>query len=191
MRGMDALQHVIKYDDVSTILDVGSWRGDQARFLEKHGKIVKTVDFNVAADFTGNFLHIDFPEKFDCIWCSHTLEHQPNVGLFLEKCYNDLRDGGLLAITVPFMRKYDHSVVDGHLTYWNGGNLLYNIIAAGFDCSNARVKTYADQVSVLVRKVGADLPEMTGDRGEINRLSKFFPMKVDQGFSGHIESLNW
>ena len=60
-----------------------------------------------------------------------------------------------------------------------------------FNCSKARVATYNNEVSVIVEKKPADLPPLTGDRGEILRLAKFFPMDVKQGFSGHIDKLNW
>ena len=190
MRGMQAIERVVEYDDVDTVLDIGSWNGEHANYLKRHGKNVSTVDFNVQADYTGNYLDLELP-KFDCIWCSHTLEHQPNVNIFLKKCFNDLNDGGLFAITVPSMGKYGNRVVDGHMTYWNAGVLLYNLILAGFDCSKARVATYNNEVSVLVEKVEASLPRISSDRGEIERLSKFFPMPVQQGFDGYVEKLNW
>lgn len=191
MRGKQAVERVAQYVDVNTVLDIGSWKGEQAQYLKAKGKKVSTVDFNANADYKGNFLDIDFGQQFDCVWCSHTLEHQPNVGQFLTKCWDVLKDDGVLAITVPAMDKYERKVVDGHLTYWNGGVLLYNLIVAGFDCSEARVATYDKQVSVLVKKKKAKLPVLTGDRGEIDRLAKFFPIKVHQGFDGYIENVNW
>jgi SAM-dependent methyltransferase len=190
MRGMQAIERVVKYDDVDTVLDIGSWNGEHASYLKRHGKNVSTVDFNVQADYTGNYLDLELP-KFDCIWCSHTLEHQPNVNVFLKKCFNDLNDNGLFAITVPSMGKYGNRVVDGHMTYWNAGVLLYNLILAGFDCNKARVATYNNEVSVLVNKAKVELPRISSDRGEIERLSNFFPMPVQQGFDGYIEKLNW
>lgn len=192
MRGYEAIERVAKYDDIKTVLDIGSWNGEQAKFLRQKGFNVKTIDMNVGADINGDYLKVEL-EPFDCIWCSHTLEHQPNVGIFLKKCFNDLNDNGLFAVTVPSANKYmkDNKVVDGHLTYWNAGLLLYNLVVAGFDCSKARVATYNDEVSVLVRKVKADLPLLSGDRGEIDRLAKFFPMPVKQGFNGYIKKLNW
>lgn len=197
MRGLQALKKVIEYDDIKTILDIGSWNGEQATFLRSNKRQVTTIDMNVNADVNGNYLYTDFDKQFDCVWCSHVLEHQANVGQFLDKCYNDIRDGGLFAVTVPSSRRYGDNVVDGHLTYWNAGTLLYNLIVAGFDCSEARVLTYENdkeriyEISVIVRKKKAALPELSGDRGEIERLSKFFPLPVKQGFNGYIESVNW
>ena len=190
MRGLEALHRVVKYDDVETVLEIGSGQGEHASYMRIHGKQVMTVDFNVNADYTGNYLDLKLP-KFDCIWCCHTLEHQTNPGIFLHKCFNDLKDGGLLAVTLPSMEKYGTKVVDGHMTYWNAGNILYNLILAGFDCSEARVGMYNNEVSVLVKKVKATLPKITSDRGEISRLSQFFPVEVKQGFDGSIKEVNW
>lgn len=190
MRGMQAIERVVKYDDITTVLDIGSWNGDHARYLRKYGKKVSTVDFNIQADYHGNYLDLELPQ-FDCIWCSHTLEHQTNVGQFLKKCFNDLKDNGILAVTVPSMEKYGTKVVDGHMTYWNAGVLLYNLILAGFDCSEARVATYSDEVSVITRKIAANLPKISSDRGEISRLAKFFPMDVSQGFDGSVREVRW
>ena len=190
MRGLEAIERVVQYEDVETVLDVGSWKGEQADYMRIHGKSVMTVDFNVKADYAGNYLDLDLPQ-FDCIWLSHTLEHQTNPGLFLQKCFNDLRDNGVFAVTVPSMEKYNTKVVDGHMTYWNVGVLLYHLILAGFDCKEARAATYSNEVSVIVRKVQADLPKISSDRGEISRLSRFFPIDVTQGFNGSIKEVNW
>jgi len=192
MRGYEAIEKVIQYNDIKNVLDIGSWNGEQAQYLRAKGFKVTTIDMNVGANINGNYLETEL-EPYDCIWCSHTLEHQPNVGIFLQKCFNDLKTGGLFAVTVPSADKYmkENKVVDGHLTYWNAGLLLYNLIIAGFDCSQARVWSSDAEISVLVTKVKADLPVLSGDRGEIDRLAKFFPMPVQQGFNGYIKKLNW
>lgn len=191
MRGSEAIERVVKLEGIDTVLDIGSWNGLHANYFRDKGFSVSTVDFNVAADYHGDYMEIQFPHKFDCIWCSHTLEHQHNVGIFLKKCFNDLNDNGVFAVTVPSRSKYGDKVVDGHVTYWNAGVLLYNLIVNGFDCSKAKVGTYNDEVSVVVRKKAAKLPKLTGDRGELDRLSKFFPMPIQQGFNGYIEKVNW
>jgi SAM-dependent methyltransferase len=124
----------------------------------------------------------------DAIWCCHVLEHQRNVGAFLEKCYRDLRLGGWLAITVPPMKP---EIVGGHLTLWNAGLLLYNLILAGFDCREASVKTYDYNVSVIVRKSPAFIPELKMDFGDIEALAHCFPVPVCNSFDGNIGSVNW
>ena len=126
--------------------------------------------------------------RYDGIWCSHVLEHMPDVGLFLRKVRSELKEGGLLAITVPPMK---HEIVGGHTSFWNEGLLLYRLILAGFDCSQARVGRYGYNISVLVRKREYDMPELEHDNGDIERLSRYFPFNARQGFDGRTGNINW
>jgi hypothetical protein len=112
----------------------------------------------------------------------------PNPGEFLTKCFDDLRDDGVLAVTVPPAK---HEIVGGHLTLWNEGLLIYNLILAGFDCSEARVGVYGYNLSVIVRKRKTDAPRLSMDHGDIERLARYFPLPVAQGFDGRIGNLNW
>lgn len=165
----------------SSILDIGSGKGEQAEQFKTHGYRVVTVDLCGPADCVGDYLDLDLGYYPDCLWCCHVLEHQRNAGLFLGKMFRDLGEGGLLAITVP-PRKDD--IVGGHLTIWNPGLLVYNLILAGFDCSDAEVFNEGYDISCIVRKKSVELPDLTMDRGDIDRLSDFFPFPVKDGFNG-------
>jgi SAM-dependent methyltransferase len=170
--------------DFHSVLDVGSG-GVHADILRDAGKDVTTINL-YDADIVGNYLHYDF--KVDCIWASHVLEHQPNPNLFLQKCFRDLNDDGILAITVPPLK---HDIVGGHVTLWNAGILLYQLILAGFNCVKASVKTYDYNISVIVRKRPFDMPELKMDFGDIETLNPYFPMLAYNGFNGEIKELNW
>ncbi len=163
-----------------TVLDIGGGQ-EHARIFRENGKrvIVNNLTFG---EIIGDYLEVD-SEGFDCVWASHVLEHCPNPGLFLSKCFNDLNDNGILAVTVPPLK---HEIVGGHVTLWNAGILLYQTILAGFDCSKAWVKNYGYNISLVVRKKKADLPELNYDFGDIDKLSKFFPFKAVHGFDGRL-----
>ncbi len=157
------------YNDFQTVLDVGSGGGHHIRTFKHFGKDTFACDMSEHRnpDYLGNFLEISsqIPDgHFDCVWCSHTLEHQINVGVFLKELKRIIRDDGILALTVPPAK---HMIVPGHLCIWNGGLLLYNLVTVGFDCSEAIVRdhkpsAYIDSkgresikpydVSVLVKK---------------------------------------
>ena len=83
------------------------------------------------------------------------------------------------------------AIVGGHVSLWNAGMLIYRLVLAGFDCRQAAVKTYGYNISVVVRKRVAHLPELAMDAGDIERLAQFFPMPVAQDFDGRISQLNW
>ncbi len=169
------------------MLDIGSGGGVHAEKLKRAGKSVTTVSLVPPADIVGDYLSAVI-EPIDCIWASHVLEHQPNPGHFLSKCFNDLKENGILAVTVPPLK---HEIVGGHVTLWNAGLLIYQLILAGFDCSEAMVKTYGYNISVIVRKVRAELSDLVMDRGDIERISHLFPFPAYHGFDGRLEEINW
>ena len=175
-----------------TVLDIGAGAGAHAAAFRALGLQVTTVNLTpmpgFEADYLGDYAAIEFGRRFDVIWCSHVLEHQRNPGLFLEKVYRDLDDSGVLALTVPPLK---HEVVGGHVSLWNAGVLLYQLVLAGFDCSQAAVKQYDYNVSVITPKRRAVLPELRMDEGDIERLAPYFPIPAFQGFDGRISSVNW
>lgn len=188
MWAVSALGKVIEtLEKGSTILDIGAGRCEHAAVFSAEGFEVTTLDLE-GSHIRSAYLDHDFPDPFDCVWSSHVLEHQTNPGLFLAKCNRDLKDGGLLSVTVP-PRKDE--IVGGHVTLWNAGLLLYQLILAGFDCSQASVLSEGYDVSVVVRKKKASLPFLKHDHGDIERLAEFFPLPVKEGFNGLIERVNW
>lgn len=195
-----ALESVLDLCDFETVLDVGSGAGDHSEAFEQHGKYVTSIDFGVSiyyqqktskhAIIQGDYYTYEFDQPFDLIWASHVLEHQPNPNLFLKKIHRDLKEGGWLAITVPPLK---HEIVGGHVTLWNAGLLMYQLIFAGFNCHHAAIKQYGYNISVIVQKTSIpQLPELHYDNGDINRLSAYFPPGLGQeGFNGDIQQLQW
>lgn len=189
MFAAEALRKVLGME-FQSVLDIGSGKGDHAQLFREAGKTVTTCSLVPPADFVGfDYLDLSFGgETFDCIWASHVLEHQPNVNQFLQKCFSDLADNGILAITVPPAKD---QIVGGHLTIWNEGLLLYNLVMAGFDCSQAAVKRYGYNISVIVRKKARGPVDMIMDNGDIDRLARYFPNRAREGFDGCLGAINW
>ena len=172
----------------------------------RHGKQVTAVDYGQSVYFEqnrgridtiiGDFNEINFDQTYDCLWCSHVLEHQLNPNRFLTKVHRILREGGVLAITVPPLK---HEIVGGHVTVWNAGLLMYNLVLAGFDCRLAGILKYGYNISLLVNKTTAHPPaDLAFDRGDIRKLRRFLPStlafshnEVDDPFDGWITRLNW
>lgn len=143
LRGQDILVELLDKYEFENVLDIGSGGklGHQEVF-RRCGKKVYTNDMceKYEPTYLGNFLEIadEIPDNyFDCIWCSHTLEHQLNPGLFLSKMKSKLKEGGKLVVTVPPMKHY---IVAGHTNHWTTGMLLLNLVLVGFDCSEAKIK---------------------------------------------------
>ena len=183
---------VCKEHGFTNILDIGAGENlPHTKIMREHGLDVETVDYVSNSTYVGDYNVIKFNKQFDGIWCSHSLEHQLNAGAFLKKVFNDVREGGIVCITVPPLK---HNIVSGHVSLWNAGLLLYNMIIAGFDCSQAKVRTYGYNVSVIVIKKSYDQPALTYNAGDLKRLKPYFPMKdfdTKKGFDGRIENINW
>jgi SAM-dependent methyltransferase len=185
-----ALERFLEYTNVYSVLDIGSGSGEHAKIMNEKGKDCYTCSMIPPAHYVGDYMElIGLPDFYDGIWCSHVLEHQLNVNLFLKKIFKELKDDGVLAITVPPAK---HNIVGGHVTLWNQGLLLYNLILAGFDCSEARVSpTYGYNISVIVKKKLAKPAELVYDAGDIEKLSHFFPFPAKQDFRGDEITVNW
>ena len=185
-------------DPGSRILDVGAgWDEPHAIFFRGLGHHVDTVDFHKKATHRGDFLEIDFDRQYDALWASHVLEHMPNVGAALAKFKATVRLGGWLAITVPPLK---HDIVGGHVSLWNAGLLLYNLVLSGLDCSAAMVRSYDYNISIIVGNHPVNLPRLVHDNGDLETLESLFPVGLlkearasgfKQGFGGVITDRNW
>lgn len=202
----EALDILLSEYQFKTVLDIGCGTGLQTDVLIANNKSVTCIDKGDSIYFEKNKHAIDvivddfnvheFDKKFDCVWCSHVLEHQLNVHNFLRKVHSCLKEDGILAVTVPPL---DNIICSGHVTYWNAGMLLYNLVLAGFDCSKARVGKYGYNISVIVRKKTINvLKEISYDAGDIEKLRKYFPPQIqyrntniDTVFNGDIWYINW
>jgi hypothetical protein len=165
--------------EFSSVLDIGSGGGQHSAHFRNLSKQVTMVNLEPPADYVGDYLDLKLPQH-DLIWASHVLEHQPNPNLFLKKCFRDC--GRYFAVTVPPLKR---EIVGGHLTLWNAGLLVYNMVIAGWDCRHANVMTYGYNISVVVEKKKANLPTLNMDHGDIELLAEFFPFPVQQGFDGN------
>lgn len=168
------------------LLDIGGAHGIHARFFRRHipGVRVDIVDARPTEEplvFTGRYENYRPLEPYDFIWASHVLEHVQNPGLFLRKLHRDLKPGGWACLTVPPLK---HEMTFSHVTLWNAGLLLINLIRSGFECSGAHVATYDYNVSVLVQKTGKRC------RSHFDALPPGV-VRIDNYFEGRIERLNW
>lgn len=124
---------------------------------------------------------------FDLVWCSHVLEHLPDVGHALRLMRQALKPAGRLYLTVPPMKP---NIVGGHVNLFNLGLLAYRLVLAGFDCCRASFGRYGYNLSAIVERQATvpavALASLRHDRGDIETLAPYFPESWDvhQGFDG-------
>lgn len=169
----------------AAVLDVGSGGGEHARAFAEGGANVTCVDLGssiyaeravdhcrirrVAADF-GQWT----PDRqYDLVWASHVLEHQRNVGSFIDKLISCCAPGGKIAIIVPVPHR---RLWGGHLTLWTPGLLAYNIALSGIDLSTAQMGYGYREIWTIFSPVTKPLPDLTYDSGDIEKLSSRLPL---------------
>ena len=143
-----------------TCLDIGSGEGVHTSILRHAGLEVFQVDkYSTTAEYKVDFIEHEFDRKFDVIFCSHVIEHQRNVGLFLDKIFDLLSDDGVLIISAP-----NHSVetlVEGHLNSFLFPLFLQHMIHAGFDCKNGKYLSIIENSFIVSKARNFDIKERT------------------------------
>lgn len=179
----------------SRILDVGAGKGEHSRRFADAGHEVVALDLLPLAEPHRHVRSVlaDLAEPwpdygaFDVVWCSHVLEHLPDVGRALAEMRRALSSAGLLAVTVPPRKD---AIVSGHVNLFNLGLLAYRLILAGFDCRRGSFGQYGYNLSAIVRRdqevPARSLAGLRHDAGDIELLETYFPglWPVCQGFDG-------
>lgn len=178
------LLKMLKHFHYDTVLDIGSHAGNVTRIFQHLGKQVTTIEISPGyqADYKDDYLDVASPKQFDAIWCSQILEHQRNVGLFLNKVFDDLKENGVLAITVPEDIGQDH-LAFGHCNMFSALLIIYHLVMAGFDCSQLCLKRYEGNIGVILRK-------------RYNNINRYLPqgtLPATEATSGtvNIEGKQW
>lgn len=189
MHSTDALEKCLTLPNIHKVLDIGVGKGDHARRFRQSGYVVHTVDNN--EKYNADYQDIsEVPDgNYDLVWCSHTLEHAPNIDHFLKALISKARINAYICITVPPAK---NEIVGGHINLFNGGLLLYRMVLAGLDCRGVQIKQYGYNISLLVQHRPVVLPTLAHDCGDIETLSMYMPSPYRrQGYDGNIINYNW
>lgn len=188
-RSAYALDFILRLNPKS-VLDVGSGGGYHAQLFSKNGGKVVCIDYgsSVYAKNTTienlEIIKVDFnkfepTEKFDVVWASHILEHQRNIGIFIEKLILCCNDNGVICLTVPDPHR---SLLGGHVSIWSPGLLAYNVILCGIDLSESKFIRGTNEFSIIFHPKRICLPsDLSYDFGDIEKLSAYFPCQLNEG----------
>jgi len=166
-----ALKEFIKRKPLNVLMIGDRLNGEHFKIMNRSGLKVTTIDRTPPADVVSDYMDYDF-EPHDAIWCSHTLEHQRNPGLFIDKIFRELKEGGLLGVTVP---PASEELKGGHVTIWNKTILAYQLILSGFNCSEAMVWGYGYNISYILKKKTVSLKNLTYSKTDLPILKKYMP----------------
>lgn len=188
-RGSLAFRHINQMES-GTLLDIGSGACGHANNFAENGFDVTAVDFGTSIyseqgtksnNFelvTGNFLDVEFDEKFDYIWCSHFLEHQRNAGVTIDKILDLTTVGGTIVVVLPFPHR---NMAGGHLSLWTPGLLIYSFLLGGNCMKDAKVLIGSSEFSVIFGRKPVALPVgLTFDSGDLEMLKEFLPSSISE-----------
>lgn len=184
------LDFCLNHLNVTSVLDVGCGDGFHSKKFIEAGKKVTSTDLGnfYSPIVRGFYEELEF-EPHDLTWASHVLEHQLNVNNFLKKLRKDTKDSGYTCVTVPPLKS---AIVGGHVSLWNAGLLLYNLVLAGFNCKNAHIRKYHYNITVIAQADNFDLPSnLKYDTGDVNKLKPWLPDFCGEKFDGDIVEWNW
>ena len=143
-----------------TSLDIGSGDGGHSEIMQHVGFKVTGVDkYSDRADYNMDFMSYTKARQmdFDVVFCSHVIDHQRNVGEFLDRIYDVLSDDGVLIISAP-----NHSaetLIEGHINSFIFPLFLQQLIHAGFDCKNGKYLSAMENSFIVSKSKDFELSE--------------------------------
>ena len=142
-----------------TSLDIGSGGGVHSEIMNHAGLKVTQIDkYSEKANYQMDFMSWSKARQlnFDVVFCSHVIEHQRNVGEFLDRIYDVLSDDGVLIISAP---KEDRNLIEGHLNSFIFPLFLQQMIHAGFDCKNGKFLSAIENSFIVSKADNFDMAE--------------------------------
>ena len=147
-----------------TCLDIGCGDGVHSDIMKHAGLKVTGVDkYSYAADFNMDFMSYTKARQmdFDVVFCSHVIEHQRNVGKFLDRIYDVLSDDGVLIISAP--NHPAENLIEGHINSFIFPLFLQQLIHAGFDCKNGKYLSSIENSFIVSKAKDFEVSERLED----------------------------
>lgn len=166
----DLLAKQVSFSEVTSILDIGSNRGDFVLWIkrswpkihltavepDKH--VVNLYRTSVNKLILDRFEHILFQKNqaYDFIYCSHTLEHSDSATFMLQGIWNLLKPDGQVFIEVPnieIIGKKDiveEYFIDKHAFHFSPDALIQLLKTIGFSIEKQIVDQY--NIAIFAKK---------------------------------------
>jgi 2-polyprenyl-3-methyl-5-hydroxy-6-metoxy-1,4-benzoquinol methylase len=143
-----------------TCLDIGCGDGVHGEIMNHAGLKVTGVDkYSDKADYNMDFMSYTKAREmnFNVVFCSHVIEHQRNVGSFLDRIYDVLSDDGVLIISAP--NHPAETLIEGHINSFIFPLFLQQLIHAGFDCKSGKYLSLIENSFIVSKAKDFELNE--------------------------------
>jgi len=187
-RYLEVFNDHIDFNDVDTILDIGSNRGAFIRWINSNYKEKKITAIEphpeIPESYSGldnvefhncRFENVDLSQNtYDFAYCVHTLEHAVSAKSMLLDIMDSLNYGGILFLAVPNIIFHNDVIeelfIDPHTFHFNYGLLKAFVLSIGFDIIYAGDKSEPD-IIFLLKKISKS-SKMVQFKPNINHASK-------------------
>ncbi len=149
------------------VLEIGSGKGDFLEVLQRLGfnarglenstqNVGVTLNKGLLVD-RGYLTELSFVKTYPLIICNNYLEHQPNVGSFVEKFYDILDPEGIVYVSVPNLyylldKACLYEFVADHLVYFTKNSLRQLFVNKGFEILEEYEKNNGNDLVLVARK---------------------------------------
>lgn len=163
---------------IGTLLDLGCGKGENGKEISKRNVVVDAVTISIeeASQVKSIYRQVylynledglpELPNRYDCILCSHLLEHIAYPNRLLAAIHNQLQDEGTLIVALPNLLNYKSrlQLLLGNFEYesqgtWDYTHLRWYTFSSG--------KKLLKESGFAIEKfwVGGDLPFLTFTKG--------------------------
>lgn len=187
-------------EGANNILDIGCGNGVLGAFLkQKTGARVTGItysekEFSLARPlldhiFLADLNIFDFtqlPPVYDCIICSHVLEHLYEPWEVVKKLEQILLPGSSLIIALPNVLYYKQRLqfLSGKFRYSKTGGLMDNTHFRFFDWASANAVLNGSSLSIISKKATGNFPQPF-----LRRLAPVLASRIDKFFVGCFPGL--
>lgn len=184
--------YFIEQYPIKELLDIGCGAGNSIKQFAEKGIAAKGIDMldpdMISFPDSCTYEKVDVLEyspsrKHEAIYTSHVIEHLADTEQFISRIFSYLDEGGHFCIIWP---KPKPEVVSGHVHNFNLGLMLYNLVRTGIDCHRVKCVDCQYSIAIMGEYRRFEVPELTHNEGDIERLSEFFPFQATQGFNGDV-----
>ena len=129
------------------MLVLGKISNNQKNLIEKFDYEPTVISASISLS---KFINKKISNTYDVVLCNNIIQYQKNIGFFLDKIFDSLKNEGQLIITGP-KNKAD-VLEEANLFIPTLTLLIQNLIYSGFDANDSKIISFVEENSIIIKK---------------------------------------
>ena len=191
-KALPYLTELFNKSKIKEIIDIGSNRGDFIVWLNKNYPKIKITgvepDKNVidlyknlknSKLYTNRLENIDLPkDKFDFVYCSHTLEHADSASAMLKKIFEITKINGYVFLEIPNIEiikdgdVVEEFFIDKHTFHFNRSLLIEYLKYLDFAVIEGENSKDKSNITLIIKKTRKQIPTKDFDKRNLKLVDK-------------------